>query len=46
VPVHVADAALDIDALADGGVRLQLQFFPEFSLPGQDERHGALGVIR
>ena len=36
VTIHVADAALDVDALADGGIGLELEFFPEFSLPGQE----------
>ena len=39
-PVILWELTLQIDALPDGGIVLQLQFVPELVLSHQDERHG------
>ena len=44
MPIHVSDAALDVDSLADGSVGLELELFPEFCLSGKDESHRALRI--
>ena len=43
-PVHVADPALDINPLADGGIGLEFKLLPKFDLSSQDKGHWALGV--
>jgi hypothetical protein len=40
--VKMSDAAHDINALAYGGIGLELELVPKFGLPGKDEGHRTL----
>ena len=43
-PIHMADTTLDVNALANRRVGLELEFLPELSLSGQNKGHRALRV--
>ncbi|CRF28944.1 Uncharacterised protein [Mycobacterium tuberculosis] len=43
-PVEVRQLTLQVNALTDGGIGLQIQAIPQFALADKDERHGTLRI--